>query len=320
VSVVLIAGLGTSTWLFLKARAAERTQIQLRQMAEQARDNEMKLRRQAEAREKITQAEILVNEEKFAEADQFLGEISLAQPTLEGAAVYRSLGEWHALQNRWREAADRFAVLLQVDQLDGWDVSSLDMLRQGATLAYLGDRNRYARFREDAIARFAGTANPVVAERTVKICLLLPAESKMMAALGPLTETAARGFVTVNSDSPDTILQAAWGSVSVALMEYRRGNYTKTIEWCRRCLTYSEDNQPRTATAHILLAMAYHQLGRSAEMPAELKQGRDMIESRFNLGLDRGDGELGFWFDWVFGRILLREADTLGAGPGNGHS
>jgi len=319
VSVVLVAGLGTSTWLFLKAREAERKQIQLRQMAEQARDNEMKLRRQAEAREKITQAEILVNEEKFDEADQFLGEISLAQPTLEGSAVYRSLGEWHALQNRWRPAADRFAVLLQVDQLDGWDVSSLDMLRQGATLAYLEDQDRYVRFREDALARFAGTANPVVAERTVKICLLRPAGKKMMEALGPLTDTAARGFANVTSYSPDTILQAAWGSVSVALMEYRRGNYTKTVEWCRRCLAYSEDNQPRTATAHILLGMAYHQLGRSAEMPAELSRGREMIENRFSLGLDRGDGELGFWFDWVFGRLLLREAEALSAGPAAGH-
>jgi len=315
VSVVLLAGLATSTWLFLKAREAEHKQMQLRQMAEQARDNEMKLRRQAEAREKITQAEILVNEEKFDEADQFLGEIPVAQPTLEGAAVYRSLGEWHALQNRWRPAADRFAVLLQVDQLDGWDVSSLDMLRQGATLAYLGDQNGYARFRQDAIARFTGTANPVVAERTVKISLLSPADPKMMATLGTLTDTAAQGFINVTSDNPDTILQAAWGSVSVALMEYRRGNYTQTVEWCKRCLAYSEDNVPRTATAHILLAMAYHQLGHPDGVLTELTEGREIIENKFSAGLDRGDGELGFWFDWVFGRILLREAQGLLAVP-----
>jgi serine/threonine protein kinase len=315
VSVALLVGLGTSTGLYFRARAAEHTQIQLRRMAEQARDNEMKLRRQAEAREKITQAEILVNEEKFDEADQFLGEIPVAQPTLEGAAVYRSLGEWHALQNRWRPAADRFAVLLQVDQLDGWDVSSLDLLRQGATLAYLGDQARYDRFCHDALASSAGTANPVVAERTVKICLLLPAGQAMIESLGPLADTASRAFLSVTNEDPDPILQAAWGSVSIALMEYRRGNYTKTVEWSRRCLNYSEDNLPRTATAHLLLAMARQKLGQHDEALTELAAGRDVIENKFAAGLDRGDGEIGFWFDWVFGRILLREAGAVCAGP-----
>jgi len=311
VAIVLLAGLGTSTWLFYQTRAAEQKQIQLRQMAESARDNEMKLRRLAEAREKITQTEILINEDKFEEADRFLSEIPLAQATLESSAVYRSLGEWHALQNRWRPAADRFALLLQVNQLDGWDVGSLDVLRQGATLAYLNDLPAYRSFRQDIITRFAGTANPVVAERALKISLLLAPDARTLTQLDPLCDTAAHSFITLPSQNPDTVLQAAWGCVSVAFMEYRRGNYTRVQEWCHRCLNDSEDNQPRNATAHVLLAMAAQQLGQTREAATEFAQGREMIENKFSYGLDRGDGELGFWFDWVFARILLHEATTL---------
>ena len=61
--------------------------------------------------------------------------------------------------------------------------------------------------------------------------------------------------------------------------------------------------------------MADHQLGRTGEAAAELKLGRDAIEARFGDGLERGDGELGFWFDWVFARIMLQEALALNASP-----
>ena len=316
VAVALLAGLGASTWLFLKTREAEHQQRQLRQMAEEARDNEMKLRQQAETREKIIQGEILLNAEKYAEADECLRGLQLTQPTVEGAAVYRSLGEWHALQNRWRPATERFGMLLEINQLDGWDVSSLDVLRQGVTLACRGDGPAYARFRTATLARFADTSNPVVAERTLKICLLQAADGGMVKALGPLADRAAAAFASQTSDNPDAVFHAAWGAVSLALMEYRRGKYARAVEWCRRSQDYSEDNQPRNATVDILLAMADQRRGRTEDARAELSQGRELVDAKFKAGLERGDGELGFWFDWVFARILLQEADGGGRAEG----
>jgi hypothetical protein len=58
--------------------------------------------------------------------------------------------------------------------------------------------------------------------------------------------------------------------------------------------------------------MAYFQLGRDAEAEAELARGRDAIEGKFKTRLDRGTPIQGFWFDWLFARILLREAMALG--------
>jgi eukaryotic-like serine/threonine-protein kinase len=328
VAAALIIGLGTSTWLFFMERtarqravAAEQQQSRLRQEAELARANEAELRRQAEAREKIILAAVRVSQGNFDEADNLLNNLSPIQPSLEGAAVFRSVGEWHTLQERWQQAADRFAVLLQVDKFDGWDLASLDYLRRGPVLVELGDEDGYDRFRQEAIARFAGTTNPVAAERAVKVSLLLPANRKTMDALAPLAEVAAKAFANVARDNTnaEAVFQAAWGSLSVALMEYRGGNYAEAEEWCRRCLAYPGDNPPRIATARVILGMSCHQLGQALEAASELAQGRESIQGRFNDGLDLGSAAHGFWFDWIFARILLHEATTLIEPPPASH-
>ena len=303
VAAALLIGLGTATWLFFMERAA-------RQEAELARANEAELRRQAEVREKITLADARASQNSFEEADNLLNGYVPPQPSLEGARVFRAVGEWHALQGRWRKAADRFNVLLQVNKFEGWDIASLDYLRLGPTLIELRDEAGYENFRQEAIARFAGTRYPVAAERVVKISLLRPADAKTVSALTPLAELATKSFAGVAPDSTnaEAVFQAAWGSISVALIEYRQGHYRQASEWCRRCLTHPGDNPPRVATARVILAMACQQLGQTGEAASELAQSRASIQDEFNNGLDPGDAAHGFWFDWVFARILLGEA------------
>jgi serine/threonine protein kinase len=312
VTAALVIGLGVSTWMFFRERearrravAAEQQQAGLRQEAERARANEAELRRQAEVREKITQAALLVSQDRLNEADNLLDGISLAQPTVEGAAVFRAVGEWHALENRWKKAADRFGALLRINQLDGWDVCTLDYLECGPSLIELGDIDGYERFRQAAISRFAGTQFPV-ADRIVKICLLLPADKKVMDSLNPLTQVTEKSFT--DADAAGDIFRASWRAVSLALLEYRRGDYAGAVDWSRRCLAYPEYNAPRSATARIILAMSLQHLQQTDEARSELAKGRDAVETKFENALDRGIAEQGFWFDWVFARILLREA------------
>jgi tetratricopeptide (TPR) repeat protein len=167
----------------------------------------------------------------------------------------------------------------------------------------------YERFRQAIIAHVADAVYPFT-DRIIKISLLRPADEKMLKALEPLAEEAGKSFATnVNADGD--VFLAAWRSVSLGLMEYRRGDYTKAAAWCQRCLNYSEYNAPRAATARVILAMACQQLGQSDEARSELAQGRKIIEDKFQSGLDRGTGVQGFWFDWLFGRILLGEATAL---------
>jgi serine/threonine protein kinase len=312
VVIALLIGFGTSTWLFFREREARRSAVAAEEKAEQAEANEMALRQNAEARETITQATFLISENRFDEADQLLSENSFAvRPTIESAAVFRSLGEWHALQDQWDAAANRFETLVKVDHLDNWDDVTLDYLRLGTTLAGSGKPDVYRNFCELAIRRFAGTTNPVAAERTIKISLLLPPDKDILGDLEPFANVASQAFTNADLSNADEVFHAAWGCVSLSLMEYRRGNYTQAADWCHRSQAYSQDNLPRTATSEIILAMSEFQMGDRSQAAAELAQGRTIIENRLNNGLEKGDGEQGFWFDWVFGRIILSEAEKL---------
>jgi hypothetical protein len=301
VAIALVAGMGTSTWLFLKERDA-------RHRAVAAEQQESRLRHEAEVRERITQAALLVSQERYDSADNLLRNTSLTQQTVEGAAVFRSVGEWHALHDRWQQAADRFGQLLHVNQLDGVDVSTLDYLRCGPALVEVGDTNGYERFRQEAIARFIVAPSPF-ADRIAKISLLLPGDRRLIESLGPVAEATAKSLAEADANGDG--FTAAWRSVSLALWEFRRGNYPKAKEWCQRCLAYPEYNAPRTATARVILAMSCQQLGQADQARTELAAGREPIESRFKGRMDSGTPVQGFWFDWAFARILLREATTL---------
>ena len=93
VVVALMAGFGTSTWLFFRERTARKEQVRLREVADHALANESGLRHEAEARAKITQAAILLSRDRFKEADALVDKLDLPvmQPSLEASDVFRRL-------------------------------------------------------------------------------------------------------------------------------------------------------------------------------------------------------------------------------------
>jgi eukaryotic-like serine/threonine-protein kinase len=184
VAGALILGAGLSTWLFVKEREA-------RQRAVEAEQQQTVLRQKAETREKITYATVLISRERFAEADELMKDLQLDRPTLEGAAVFRSLAEWHALRHHWNEAAERFVTLTRINQLDGWNTVSMDFLGRSAALLAMGNSNGFAVFRDETLTRFAPTANPVEAERILKVSLLAPASPAVLTRLVPIARVAA---------------------------------------------------------------------------------------------------------------------------------
>jgi serine/threonine protein kinase len=278
VALALVAGMSLSTWLFLKERQAHKRAVA-------AEQQQTRLRFEAEIREKITLASLLVSQEKLDEADALLDEVALTQPTVEGAALLRAIGEWRALQGQWKQSAIRLSQLTQVNQLDGWDVGSLDCLRLGPALIEAGDMSAYERFRDDAIARFIVPAC-LFPDRIVKISLLQPANERIIATLNSTAEATAKSVAV--ADAGGDSFQAAWHSVSLALFEYRKGNYAEAENWSRRCLAYPEYIAPRAATAHVILAMSCQQLGRGPEAKRELASGREIIDTKFKVAIDRG--------------------------------
>jgi serine/threonine protein kinase len=499
VAAALILGLSLSTFLFLREREA-------RQRAVAAEQEQARLRRTAETREKIATATAFLRGDQFAEADELMKGIQLEQATVEGAAVLRKLGAWHALKGRWQPARERLGALLQVNQLNDKDVISSDFLAAGAALATAGETGQFESFRRHLTHRFAGETSPYVLERVIKAALLLPMEDREIQALYPFTRelvptlptsignvrlpaaeadgamflkqltlldvgtsqpysmASAEGVITlvagganiwekrdefiyahtllagdfdfrmqvcsimpkpdpysriglmareVPSQSssrhvmvavnamnsfqvvmrsqvgaaatsvPQDPLPAAYASnswvrlqrvgaifhaytssngvdwmqlyqttggdkpfgdpiyfgiaasshstnsvatnvvsnlgatptvsvdtaLTLALLEYRRGDATKSTEWCRRLLAYPECDVMHGAAAHTLLVLTCAKLDQPEEARQHLAQARDLIERRLSGGLEAGNYADGFWFDWVFARELLREAD-----------
>src|SRR6478736_4623193 len=179
ITLVLIFGLTTSTWLLLREREArkraveaERKQAELREVAERGLRNEAELRLQAEARERITRAAVLIGLNSYPEADELIAGIPTTLKTMEGAMVFRNLGEWNALKGRWPEAGARLFHLSRVGILEGWDHASLDFTRCAVSLIEARDYDTYNQFCRDAVTLFHDTTDSVVAERVMKICLL----------------------------------------------------------------------------------------------------------------------------------------------------
>ena len=503
VALALIIGLGTATWLLVKEREMRKRAVAAEQLAESERASEAEMRLQAETGEKIAQAHDLISQGKLDEADKLVAETAFEKPNLEGAAVLRASGEWHAEKGHWQQAATRLVQLSEVNQLDPWEVASADFLRASAALGETGDQAAFDEFRRAAAIRFAGEANPILAQRILRACLLLPgvrgagtikaleplaraitpaeaatignsqpgAHDNILARLklenigteqpcsfqnreGLITMVGGGGDIYRDSDQfayafavvdgdfdyrmrvhsiaptldpftrvglmareslssvgsrhvtvavnangtfqvifrsaenavseslPENPLPETYGSnswvrlqragaifhaytssngvdwaelyattarqklisdlvyfgiaagahssnavatnvvsdfgptptvspevaLALALYELRRGGADASAEWSRRLLSCPECNEAQLSTAHVILAMACRELGKSDESQRQLALARDVIAKKFATDLDVGSKAEGYWFDWVFAEVLLQGA------------
>lgn len=301
VALTVIFGLGLSTWLLIREREA-------RQRAVAAEQLQARLRQEAEFRQRLTQAAMLVNTERYEEADALMDGVKVDESSIEGAAVYRALGDWHAINERWGLATERFKTLLRINKLEGADVSSLDYLELGPALIEKGDLDGYDSFRREAIERFSQSDIPFT-DRIVKITLLVSANQDFLNQLQPFAENSLESMKAAEA-AGDTF-QASWRCMSLALYEYRRSNYVDAIAYAEKCLAYPDPNAPRDATAQFVLAMANYRIGRIAEAEAAYYEASRVIDEKFDAAMGRGNPVQGFWFDWAFARILGRECGRL---------
>lgn len=313
ISLTLLAGLGTSSWLFVKERAA-------REAMELARQNEAVLRSEAETREKISQAAVLISRGKSADADELVGDspIPVIRPSLEAAGVFRKLGCWNALQGRWPQAAERLLKLTQanrVDQADMTDTATRDLLQVGPTLVAAGCLKNYHALVKETISHFAGTLDPVAAEQVIKISIIAPMDAATQQDLQPLAEVVEQSISETHPKTKSDIYYASWRAFALAWYEYRRGEYDHAVEWARNCLAYQDTVPTRIAMSHTALAMALWQLDEAEEARFELALARAIVERKLPDGLaqidEYGSDYIGLWHDWVMAYVLLNEASGL---------
>jgi len=308
--LVSVAGFGITSWQYSRERQARRD-------AEAARANEARLLQQSKARESVSMAAMLLAEGKTEEADALLLKTPLSsiEPSLEAARVFRSLGDWNAIRQRWRQAADCYVLFLQANRLEKSAKPQGDpmvWISVGPALVQAGYFAEYERFRDEVISRSGELTNPVDAGILFKGVLLTPAQEPMLARLRPMTPRMSAALADPNPPSWLDTYQSAFVALALAMEACRREDFAGAVEWSGKCLAYPNANQARAATAHAVGAMAFHGLGQEEQARVELARARAIFAGPFNQDAfyPRGEGN-GLWQDWGVARAMVSEAADL---------
>jgi WD40 repeat protein/tetratricopeptide (TPR) repeat protein len=181
--------------------------------------------------------------------------------------VWRDKGTFDCNHGRWQEAAKAMKKALELDPSYHWD-----WYQTAPLLLHIGDVDGFRRHCRDMLQRFGQTDEPLIAERTAKVCLLLPDAVADQNVVQRLAQRAVTGT--------EKNLGYGWFQLAKGLAEYRAGQFERSIEWLR------ESQKDRYASlggskalAHLFLAMAQHRLGRADEARAELT-----LEQAYPLG------------------------------------
>jgi eukaryotic-like serine/threonine-protein kinase len=201
--------------------------------------------------------------------------------------------------------------LLPSDQFETPFLATQDYNKYAVVLAEMDNRRAYENVCAQFIDQF-GDTNRAFLEQIVivKTCSLLPASASMRAALPPLAEKMVKS-IAMDTDPNGWALP--WQCMSLAIFEYRRGNYAEAVNWGNRCLSFNQDSaKERVAAIHAILAMSYHRLSQTEQVGPALAKSRELVEERWKTPFTvLNEGSRGWWYDWFLARILEREAVAI---------
>jgi serine/threonine protein kinase len=306
VVAALVLGFGLSLYLFIQERhalrsekealhravAAERRQAELREQAERGLALEKGLREMAPITEKFTTAGRLLSQGKMEEAEQVISDIPPTIP--QGSIFYNALGDVYGRLGQWAGAIRNFSRSVTADPTNHFAYHFLAPL-----LVQTGDFEAYRTLCDRALSQFGATADPVVAERIARDCLMLPPRAANLARLAKLADIAVSAGPT-NDSWP-------YYAFVKGLAEYRQGHFAGTLEWLRK--SAAQEGVPACmAQADATLAMAEYQLGQTNAAREALVQGIKIAETELAK-----PGRID-WSDGLIAQFLLREAQGLIAG------
>nr|WP_246417861.1 serine/threonine-protein kinase [Haloferula luteola] len=314
--MALIAGLSTSTTLYFKARSAELRQSELRATAEWALQKEAKLRRDAETREKLTEAVALTRQDHFSEAARILSSIHSPPvlPSLDAITALRDVGQWLGGEQRWQEAERCFEWLFEIDKLDPWQTVSLNCQAYGVLLVETDKQALYRHFCDVIGSSHQQITDPDEATRLLKSCLLRPLEPELRSQLHSLAITSEAWSSSLPVDA------SGWPSIAPCLWKYRIGDFEAAISIGLQSQPSSDETMAHRPTRDAIMAMAYHASGNTEAAAHHLSLAQHAVNLRFQSPLSDGSGYTGLWYDWLFAKILVDEATHMLAEPARSDS
>jgi WD40 repeat protein/tRNA A-37 threonylcarbamoyl transferase component Bud32 len=211
------------------------------------------------------------------------------------AEQHQALARVYIQREQWRDVATELSAVLELEPKDHYL-----WYQTGAALAYVGDRAAYGRYRTALLERIGDTQDPMIAERTAKVGLLLPAEADERQRLERLAERAVK---LGGSSGLLPFFHLARG-----LAAYRQEKDEAAETWLRRALA-ANPNWNRSVPVYTVLAMSQQRRGQVQQAKESLTRARQIFAQQApRPGSEAFDG---LWHDWVMCQLLLREAEAL---------
>jgi len=205
-----------------------------------------------------------------------------------------SRGNIRARAGDWKRAAADYdkAIALKPDKHVLW-------YQQAPLLIEAGDEAGYHRLCRQVLERFGTSRDPVIAERTAKVCLLLPGRSEHLPAAASLAETAlAEGADNENKPYFELIK---------GLVEYREGNHSAASARLDKLVGNGNPDWDLAPPAYLILAMAQHRLGEKTKSSESLGRAVQIMNEQVPNLTAAGDS----WHGWVMNQLLRSEAESL---------
>ena len=206
------------------------------------------------------------------------------------AAVYAALGQWDKSAADYERSAELDPKNHEARRLAAY-----------ARLAG-GDTAGYRRACAELVERFGQTDDPIIAERTAKVCSAAP---EAIADFGRVERLAQRAVTGTEKHGYHHYFVLARG-----LTECRAGRHAEAVEWLKRFAPNAGRGADFDAIAFAALAMAQHRLGQTDEAKASLAKAKAIVAQKMPDPA-KGRPFTGNWHDWLHAQILSQEAEDL---------
>ncbi|MGA0845011.1 MAG: hypothetical protein ACO3RV_00595 [Luteolibacter sp.] len=298
--LLLVAALMLTTALYRRSEHARDLQARLRNAAEAARVEESRLRKQADARANVSRVAMLLDQGRIEEADALRQRypISSIDPSLEAAAVFRSLGDWNAKNGRMDQALPCYRLLQHANRFDQPDkvLAGVDLLVIGAAFIEFAPEE-YTSYRDEVIKNYIPPGGRTQAEHLLKYCLLGPADPDVLEKIRPVFD-----IVEAHRNSG-----YSWEAFAISLYHLRRGDPEAAIETGQKGLVDPSIKLTCQASIQCVLAMAHRDCGNFVEADKQIESATEILRRANGTDSVAGQPVESCWWDHSIANSLIRE-------------
>ncbi len=298
------------------AEAARKEEAHQRILVEAALAEQKRLLAETNSREALSLAAILTSMGEGDEAERLLKSYQPGTvPSLKHAAkLIRDLGSRHAAAGNWDEASRCFSLLIRAGLYysigENGEPSGVDLLLPGPAMIEAGDIKGYEVYREEILRRTEGLArlNVDTAQRLIKATCILPVPPTLRNRLTPIV---AGLEAVMKRGEPKFEYAIPWGAFSLALYQFRSGDYRDCISWAE--ISRKDTGvltAAREASLHVIMAVSLHETGEVKAAQLEMAAATALFEAgkvTHPLGQHLWKQGQPSWWDCVMARCLYRE-------------